>query len=438
MKKLATLLPLAALLLGPVPAISHAETSTVKHPAWTRSANIYQVNVRQFSKEGTLNAVTAQLPRLKAMGVEAVWLMPIHPLGEKNRKGSLGSHYAVRDYLSVNPDYGTLDDLRKLVKQAHALGMRVMLDWVGNHTSWDNKWASEHPDWFKKNDKGEIYSVTFKNEAGEMEEWTDVIGLDFSNKALWKAMTDAMAYWVRAADIDGYRCDAAGLIPTPFWNQLRTELNKIKPMFLLAEWDQPDLHEHAFDATYDWPLSNMMIKIGKGEANAADLRNFLAKPPKTYGRDAYRLEFTANHDVNSWQGTDKDLYGPAYGAMAVLSYTLPGIPMIYNGQESRLEKRLEFFEKDPIEWKTYELEGFYTGLNQLKKANPALWNGAAGGPLQMLDVGNEQLFAFKREQGKNSVRVIVNLTGNVQKYKLAGDEGPAQLKPWRWRILVSE
>lgn len=439
MKKLATLLPLAALsasLFAPLAA--HAETGAVKHPAWTRSSNIYEVNLRQYSKEGTLNAFAATLPRLKQMGVDIVWLMPVHPIGKKNHKGTLGSYYAVQDYSAIHPDYGSMDDLRKLVKQAHALGMHVILDWVGNHTAWDHPWATQHPDWYKKNDQGEIYSVTFKNEAGEMEEWTDVIGLDYGNRELWKGMTDAMAYWVREAGIDGFRCDAAGLVPTEFWNQARAQLDKIKPVFMLAEWNEPALHDKAFDASYDWPLSEIMKKIAKGQAGAAELKAYLANPPKAYPRDAYRLQFTNNHDLNSWQGTDKDLYGPAFGAMAVLSYTLPGIPLIYNGQEARLEKKLEFFEKDPIDWKSYELEGFYAGLNQLKKENPALWNGASGGAVQLLDVGNEQLFAFKRQQGKNSVRVIVNPTATLQKYKLAGDEGQAVLKPWRWRIIVPE
>jgi glycosidase len=251
-------------------------------------------------------------------------------------------------------------------------------------------------------------------------------------------MTDAMAFWVKEADIDGFRCDAAGLVPTEFWDQARARLDKIKPVFMLAEWNQPDLHAKAFDASYDWPLSEIMKKIGKGQAGAAELKAYVEHPPKVFTRDSYRLQFTNNHDINSWQGTDKELYGPAWGAMTVLSYTLPGMPLIYSGQESRLDKKLEFFEKDPIDWKNYELEGFYAGLNALKKQNPALWNGAAGGTVQLLDVGNDQLFAFKRQQGANNVRVIVNPTATLQKYKLAGDDGQAVLKPWRWRIIVPE
>ncbi|MTV37627.1 alpha-amylase family glycosyl hydrolase [Duganella radicis] len=430
MKKLA-----ASLILATLFTAAHAEP---KHPAWSRSSNVYEVNLRQYSKDGTLAAFTADLPRLKALGVDIIWLMPIHPIGQKNRKGTLGSYYAVQDYTAVNPEFGSIDDVRKLVKQARALGMHVILDWVGNHTAWDHPWATQHPDWYKKNDKGEIAAVSFKNGAGETEEWADVIGLDYGNKELWPAMISAMAFWVKDVGVDGFRADAAGFVPTEFWNQARAQLDKIKPVFMLAESDEVALHDKAFDASYDWTLNGIMKKIGKGQAGAADLRAYVSNPAKAFSRDSYRLQFTSNHDINSWEGTDKELYGPAWGAMAVLSYTLPGIPLVYNGQEAKLDKKLAFFEKDAIEWNNIDLELFFAGLNALKKQNPALWNGASGAPVQLLEVGNENLFAFKRQQGANNVRVIVNTTGQLQKYKLAGDEGQAYLKPWRWRIVVPE
>lgn len=431
MKKLAASLILATLFT----AAAHAEP---KHPAWARSANVYEVNLRQYSKEGTLNALTADLPRLKQLGVDIIWLMPLHPIGEKNRKGTLGSYYAVKDYTAVNPEFGSIDDVRKLVKQARALGMRVILDWVGNHTAWDHPWAAQHPEWYKKNEQGEIAAVSFKNGAGESEEWADVIGLDYSNKELWKAMTAAMAFWVKEVGVDGFRADAASMVPTEFWEQARAQLDKIKPVFMLAEADEPALHAKAFDASYDWTLNGILKKIGKGQAGAAELRAYVSNPPKAYGRDAYRLQFTSNHDINSWEGSDQELYGPAWGALQVLSYTLPGMPLVYNGQEARLDKKLAFFEKDAIDWKNYPLEGFIAGLNALKKQNPALANGAAGGAVQLLDVGNEQVFAFRRHAGANHVRVIVNTTGQAQKYKLAGDPGPTVIKPWRWRIIVPD
>jgi glycosidase len=425
--------PWAALAQASAPAAAPAAHQPMAHLPWTRNATIYEVNLRQYSLPGTINAFAADLPRLKRLGVDILWLMPIHPIGERNRKGSLGSYYASKDYTAVAPDYGTLDDLRAMVREAHRLGMHVMLDWVANHTAWDNPWVSQHPDWYKKNDKGEIYPVTFKNEAGGIEEWSDVVGLDYANKALWKGMTEAMAFWVREADIDGFRCDAAGLLPTPFWDQARAELDKIKPMFMLAEWNQPDLHEHAFDMTYDWPLGEVMKAIGKGKAGAEALRNYVTKPPKAYPRDAYRMLFTNNHDINSWDDTDQGLYGAAYPAMATLTFMLPGMPLIYNGQEAGLNKKLEFFEKDPIDWTGRPLTGFYANLIKLRKNNPALWSGQYGAPVQLLDAGNDKVFAFQRQQAGNRVRVYVNISDAEQKYTPAGGK-PATLPAWGWDI----
>jgi glycosidase len=402
-----------------------------RHLDWTRNATLYEVNVRQYSKAGTLAAVTADLPRLKQMGVDIVWLMPLHPIGKIKRKGSLGSYYATADYKAVNPEFGTLDDLKALVRQAHGMGMHVILDWVANHTAWDNPWVTQHQDWYKKNDKGELFPVTFTN-GPEPEYWTDVVGLDYGNHALWDGMIDAMAFWVREADIDGFRCDAAGLVPTAFWNKARSELERIKPMFMLAEWSLPELHAQAFDMTYGWDLSEIMQKIGKGRADARDLRAWVAQAPKDFPPHAYRMRFTSNHDFNSWQGTDKEMYGPAYQAMAMLSFTLPGMPLIYSGQEAQLEKRLEFFEKDAINWRNYPLQEFYRRLIQYKKDNPALAAGQYGGPVQVLETGNDGVFAFRRQVDGNSVEVVVNVSPVPQRYTVAGR--PAQLSAWSWRI----
>jgi glycosidase len=243
-------------------------SSSVVHPTWSRQATIYEVNLRQYTPQGSLSAFEAELPRLKAMGVDIVWLMPIHPIGTKERKGTLGSYYAVRDYTGVNPEFGTLADVKRLVARAHALGMKLILDWVANHTAWDHPWVHDHPDWYKKNEKGEIFPVTFGS-GPDREEWTDVVALDYTQPALWRAMTDAMAFWLREADIDGFRCDVAGLVPTPFWEQARAELERIKPVFMLAEWNEPELHAKAFDMTYDttgtctscsrrWPRARLM------------------------------------------------------------------------------------------------------------------------------------------------------------------------------------
>jgi glycosidase len=423
--------PCAAYAQGTLAADKPA--GQMKHVAWSRSANIYEVNIRQYTQEGTFNAFAAHLPRLREMGVDILWIMPIQPIGEKNRKGTLGSYYAVRDYTGVNPEFGTFEDFKRLVRQAHALGMHVIIDWVANHTAFDNPWTTEHKDWYLKDDKGEIYPVTYTDGA-EPEYWTDVTGLDWKQQDLWKGMTDAMAYWVREADIDGFRCDVAGKVPTPFWNQARDTLDKIKPVFMLAEADKPDLHEHAFDMTYGWDTMGLFKDVAKGKADAKMIRGFLAKAPKSFPRDAYRMRFTSNHDENSWQGSDTEMYGPAFKAMAVLAATLPGMPLVYGGQESKLDKRIQFFEKDPVQWKSYENAPFYAGLLKLKHANPALWNGQYGGELQVLDTGNDKVFAFKRQLGRNVVAVAVNVSGDKQSYSLPGQKAQQTLAAWDYLI----
>ena len=402
------------------------------HVPWSRHAAIYQVNVRQFSAEGTFKAAQADLPRLKALGVDVLWLMPIQPIGVKERKGTLGSYYAIRDYTAVNPEFGTLADARAFVQAAHALGLKVILDWVANHTAFDHAWTREHKDWYKLDAHGEIFPVTFNAGHPNEEHWSDVTALNYDQPALRDAMIAAMQFWVREVDLDGFRCDVASLVPTPFWERARRELDAVKPMFMLAESDAKELHRGAFDMTYGWDLCTLMQDIGKGKANAADLRAWARAEPHGYPASAYRMRFTQNHDINSWTGTDAELYGDNAQAFAVLTFTLPGMPLIYNGQESRLTKRLEFFEKDPIAWETHELQPFYTGLVRLKHAHPCLGNGQYGGTLAVLDVGNDALFAFRRRLSGDSVTVVVNITATQQNLTLDGAE--RSLAPHGWLV----
>ncbi len=410
-------------------------TLDFNHVEWSRNATIYEVNVRQFSPEGSFAAVETQLPRLRNMGVDIVWLMPIHPIGLKERKGTLGSYYSVSDYRGINPEFGTLADFKSLVNATHAHGMKLIIDWVPNHTAWDHAWATSHPDFYKKNEKGEIYAVTFETGA-EPEYWTDVIGLDYSHRALWDAMRDEMAYWVRETDIDGFRCDVAGLVPTPFWEFLRVELDRIKPMFMLAEWSAPDLHASAFDMTYDLEFYDVLKKIGKGHANAKDLNAYLAQQAKDYPAHAYRMKYTANHDSNSWIGSDAELFGSALKAMAVLAATLPGMALVYNGQESGLDKRIQFFEKDAIDWKQFALESFYRDLLTLKRTQPALANGQYGGSLTLLDTANDAVFAFRREREGRAVTVVVNLTAQPQSFNAVAGCADATIESWGYRIAL--
>ncbi|GAA4374767.1 alpha-amylase family glycosyl hydrolase [Hymenobacter koreensis] len=388
---------------------------TIRHPEWAKQASIYEVNIRQYTPEGTFRAFERHLPRLDSMGVGILWLMPVHPIGQEKRKGTLGSYYSVQDYRAVNPEMGSMDDLRHLVDAAHSHGMHVILDWVANHTSWDSKLVQEHPEWFTRNAQGQF--------VPPVADWQDVIDLDFSKPELRRYMTESMAYWVREAGVDGFRADVAGLVPTDFWNDTRRELEKIKPVFLLAEWDelhdppflQPGefnpnsrLLEKAFDATYALRLRYLLDSIARGQQPVAALDGYLQAERAKYPAGVYLMNFTSSHDINSWSGTEYERLGANVLPQAVLAALLPGIPMVYSGQEAALNKRLKFFDKDPIPWNGYPLQSFYTTLLQLKKRNPALANGDACAEFTRLPTP-ASAYAFVRRSGANQVLVAVNM-----------------------------
>jgi cyclomaltodextrinase / maltogenic alpha-amylase / neopullulanase len=373
-------------------------------PEWSYNASIYEVNVRQFSEEGTFEALRRELPRLREMGVDIIWLMPVHPIGGINRKGTLGSYYSVQDYYGINPEFGTKDDFARLVEAIHAEGMYVLLDWVANHTAWDNPIAESNPEYFETDENGR-----FMPPHGT--DWDDVIQLDYENPDVWTYMTDALAYWVEEFNIDGYRCDVAYLVPTPFWNQARAALDRIKPVFMLAEADLPELHEQAFDMSYDWKMHSLMNRIAAGEAAPDDLEELIDEQRDLFPPNAFRMQFTSNHDENSWAGTVFERLGEGAKTFAVLAATIEGMPLVYNGQEAGLDKRLEFFEKDPIEWKESPFEELYARLLNLKSENRALWNGEMGGRLQRIQTDrDDSVFAFIREMEHDKVFVVLNLT----------------------------
>lgn len=319
---------------------------------------IYEVNVRQFSKEGNFSEVQKALPRLKAMGVDIIWLMPIHPIGVKNRKGSLGSYYAVKDYKGVNPEFGTLTDFKNLVNETHNQGMRLIIDWVANHSSPDNVWLDQrHKDWYTLDSNGNVQPTLGTD-------WWDVADLNYDNQAMRSEMIASMKYWIEECNIDGFRCDVAGWVPMDFWVQARTTLEKVKPLFMLAESEGADQHK-AFDMTYGWEFHHIMNKIAQGKTEPSEILTYLEKD-REYPKNAFRMYFTSNHDENSWNGTEMERMGDARFVMAVLSYALNGMPLIYNGQETSLDRRLLFFEKDQINWDKMDLVSFYTTLNSLK------------------------------------------------------------------------
>jgi glycosidase len=448
-------LTLSACQTGPGPGDSrarHMPASYVEldHAPWTRDAVIYQINTRQFTPAGTFEAAEDELNRLARLGVDILWLMPIHPIGEARRKGTLGSPYSVRDYYGVNPEFGTLADLISFVDTAHALGMRVILDWVANHTAWDNQLITEHPQWYRRDPDGAMQPPPWTD-------WSDTADLDYSKAGLRRYMADAMAYWVRTVGVDGYRADVAGYVPLDFWETVRRELDAIKPVFLLAEWEQRDLHARAFDATYAWSFKDALQAAANGDGVAA-LEGYFGNHQNTWPRDGYRLVYTDNHDQNAWDGAAPDIYGDAYEAAIVTSFLVPGIQTIYNGQEAGLARKLAFFEKDPIGWRDSPLNALFARLTALKSDNRALWNGTAGGVLQR--VSNTQaahVFSFLREAQGDRVFAAINFSAEARQVAFTsrfhqgawrdgetGEEivlrGDTQMRlpAWGWRILVSE
>jgi glycosidase len=374
--------------------------------------------------------------------------MPIHPIGEAKRKGELGSPYAVKDYQAVNPELGTLEDFRSLVEAAHAQDMKVIIDWVANHTAWDNPMIMEHPEWYTRNADGEM-------QHPPDTDWLDVADLDFDQPGLRKYMTESLVYWVKEVGIDGYRCDVAGMVPTDFWNEVRPKLNAIKPVFMLAEWQEPELHEEAFDASYAWRWKEILQDIVKGEADASDMRGYYADYQAEWPRDAMRMAYTSNHDQNTWDGLPMEIYGDAYEAAIVLSFIGEGVPLIYNGQECYNENRLEFFEKDPIEWTCdHSVNALFKELVQFKTDNPALHNGAWGGRAEPVETSNAQtVLSFTRSVGENRVLAVFNLSAEPQSVSLTDPKiegsytdmatsqpvtiksGAAiELEPWEWRV----
>jgi len=423
----------------------------IGHPEWTRSASIYQINTRQFTDEGTFRAAEAHLPRLRVLGVDILWLMPVHPIGEVNRKGSLGSPYSVRDYYGVSPELGSLADLRHFIDAAHALGFRVILDWVANHTSWDNVLVQQHPDWYARDWKGNFRPTPWWD-------WSDIIDLNYELPEVRRYMTDAMKYWVRDIGVDGFRCDVAGFVPTDFWNNVRRELDAIRPVFMLAEWESRDLHAHAFDMTYAWGWFDAVSRLCRGEVDLTPLFVYYSWNEKAYPHDAMRMTFVTNHDKNAWDGTEYELFGPGVEPAIVLSATGEGMPLIYGGQEAGNKRRLAFFDRDPIEWRDHPIGGLYRKLLRLRKSNTVLHNGAWGA--RMIHVPNDhpdRVLSFVRQNSVDKVFVVINFSGTRREVEFTeslfagtyrdlfedvevdlGADAVIDLEPWSYKVFVRE
>jgi glycosidase len=387
------------------------------------------------------------------MGVDIVWLMPIHPISETKRKGTLGSYYAVSGFRDVNPEFGTLNELQRLIVEIQNAGMKVLLDWVPHHTGWDHPWITEHPEFYSKDAEGNIIDP-INEETGEPWGWTDVAELKLDNMEMRKAMIADMVYWIRESGIDGYRVDHAHGLPDDFWDMVSDSLAALgQPIFMLAEGEETRLRNTGnFVMTYAWKFHHAMNDVAKGRRTVGIFDTLLARDRETYTQ-GYHMYFTSNHDENSWAGTEMERMGEGHKAFAVLASTIDGMPLIYSGQEEPLTKRLEFFEKDTINWGDYEYADFFKTLFDLKKRNVALWNGGYGALSQRINK-SDHVYAFKRERDNFKVVVILNLSDQPRTTTLSESIGPlrdvftgetreiavdstVELKAWEYVVLSS-
>jgi alpha-amylase len=415
-----------------------------------RDSVIYEVNVRQYSESGTFEDFTKDIPKLKDLGVKIIWLMPIHPISETKRKGTLGSYYSISNYKEINPEFGNKDDFDKLISEAHKNEMYVILDWVANHTGWDHHWIKTNPEFYTKNSKGEIIDP-INPSTGESWGWTDVADLNFDNMEMQEEMIQAMEYWVKEHNIDGYRLDAAHSCPASFWKKSIDRLNETKKVLMLAESDGYhtggfELIE-LFDMSYNWSGHHVLNRIFKKENNSKDLKENIVRNINDYSSEHILMNFTSNHDENTWAGTVFDRYGNGAKTFAALTYFLPGIPLIYNGQEYGLDKRLAFFEKDFIPKKESDFFDFYKKLNKLKKENNLL-NIDPKIKFEVIETNSNNLVCFKRSIGEESIYFIANLSETKQEFQTEvkkklrslNNEGEVslennELEPWEFHFL---
>jgi glycosidase len=408
-----------------------------KEKTWKTSDVIYEVNIRQYTSEGTFNAFAESLPRLKELGVDILWIMPIQPIGVDGRKGTLGSYYSISDYTAVNPEFGTLEDFKSLVKKAHEQGQIIILDWVANHTSRDAVWLERgHKNWYVWDSATGAPAIAY--------DWTDIAQLNYKDEDMRSEMIKSMKFWLTETDIDGFRCDVAGEVPTDFWNKAVPELKKVKPnIFMLAEAEKPELMDTAFDMYYAWSLHTTMNQIAQGKENVNKLRQTLAAMSENFPARAIPMIFTSNHDENSWHGTEFERMGNSVESFAALSYTLPGMPLIYSGQEAGFDRRLSFFEKDSINWSGADAEkwtSFYKKMNELRESHPALSSRSDGAYSEVGTSDPDNIYAFIRVVEKDTVICFFNLSENEIPCAFScprdGSDKMLPLKAWEYSITT--
>jgi alpha-amylase len=439
----------------------------LKTPDWVKNANIYEVNIRQYSKEGNIKAFMPHIARLKKMGVDVLWLMPIYPICEKEKKCDpkvstpcFGSAYAAYDFKAVHPSLGTMADVKGLVAEAHKLGMKVILDFVPDHTGWDSKWMKEHPEYFLKiNGKFTIPLDPADQTTGKLTDWTDVAMLDYKVPALRAAITDAHLFWIKEADVDGFREDVAGAIPNDYWSELRTAINAVKPVLMLSEWEDDPRHlDSGFEMNYGWMAHKMLKRVAKGLVGADTIDTYLKADLARNNPRGWHIMFTQNHDENTWNGTLKESFGDGGDCFTALCLTMDGMGLVYSGQEVSLDKRLAFFNKDEIDWKGASKEEFFRKLLDLKHRNKAIWNGLAGGRLVKIPSSDDKkIYAFVREKDGDKVVGIFNLSKETVTTSLSGGayagkwsnvmenksvemkaDSKMVLKPWEFVVLSNK
>lgn len=445
MKKILLLATVAASLF------SFAQTKKTSNfvpysPERLENAVIYEANIRQYSPEGTFKSFTKDIPKLKKLGIKIIWIMPIFPIGIEKRKEGLGSYYSIKDYTGINFEFGKLEDFEKLVQTAHENGIYIILDWVANHTAWDHSWVKEHPEYYTKDAAGKMISPF---------DWTDVVKLDYANKDMRKAMIQEMSYWVTKEKVDGFRCDVAMEVPKDFWEEATAQLRNTKPVFMLMEAEQPDLMEKAFDMQYGWEAHAIMNQIALGKKSVKDWDSYISGRNLKWKNDAITMNFTSNHDENSWNGTEYERMGAAVPTFAALTYLTPGMPLLYNGQEYDFNRRLKFFTKDEITKKEGKMMPLYEKLSALKNTNSALNGGKNSASYTRIATSSDlNILAFERSKDKNTVVFIANLTkgkqsftvpvtGTYQDYisgkNIVMTEGRiVNFGPWEFKILIKK
>ncbi|MGB2387135.1 MAG: alpha-amylase family glycosyl hydrolase [Flavobacteriaceae bacterium] len=447
---------------------SNKQSYTPISKADMENAVIYEVNIRQYSESGSFSAFTNDIPQLKELGVKIIWVMPIFPISETKRKATggdfayliedeternkmLGSYYAVSDFTKVNPEFGTIDDFRHMIKTAHDNGMFVILDWVPNHTGWDHNWLTTNPEYYTQNENGEVIDP-INPDTGESWGWADVADLNYDNKEMRKEMIEDMLYWVKEEGVDGFRCDVASAVPLDFWEDAIPKLRSEKSLFMLAEADQPDLlkGKDLFDMAYGWERHHIFNQMANSDNAVALWNEVLKTDTDRYEQEDILMNFVTNHDENSWNGTVRERMGDASELLTALSFVVPGMPLIYSGQEYDLDHRLLFFEKDQIPHTKKTMWSLLEKLGKLKNSSPALNGGKNAAVYNKIDQDNSKVLAFKRVKGGQTITFLGNFSSTNEQLKNpsvgAVDYASGKielsknitLKPWGFRILVEK